>query len=432
MPALLERTNVLLAGSGGREHAMAAELARSPFVGEVFIAPGNAGTATVGTNLDVSATDIPRLVGAAKDNNIGLFLAGSENTFVLGVVDAMREAGVDAHGTDQEQTRLETDKIFSHNMMVECGIPCPDGVAAENYDEALAFLANPPWEKFVIKAAGPAGGKGVELPENIEEARRIVHEFMVQKKHKEAGERILFQKREYGPETSLIAFVSGDTIVGLPLTTDYKLKLTGNKGPNTGGMGCIIDLNAEPPKEWLDNYIRPVAERYARDGKPLNSLVYAQLIHTKDGIKVLEYNMRGGDPETQTQLRLLKPNSDFYLAMRQSLDGILDPKAVEFDYKKAASCLVLAAEGYPENPRTGDPIHGFDATFEDGVVLFNAGTKKKDDGTVVTNGGRVMNLTSVGSTLYDAVQKMYKAADSKLVYFSGMWHRDDIGAKYGN
>ena len=430
MSAVAERANVMVAGSGGREHAMVAALRRSPYVNEIFVAPGNAGTDTIATNIPISATDIDRQVSFAKDNNVGLYTAGSENTFVLGAVNAMREAGVDAYGVDQEQAQLETDKILSHKMMVECGIPCPDGVAAENYEDAQAFLANPPWE-FVIKAAGPCGGKGVELPENIDEAKRIVDEFMLGKKHGEAGERILFQKREYGPETSLIAFVNGETVVGLPKTSDYKLKLTGNKGPNTGGMGCIIEPNSEPPKEWLDAFIQPIATRYAQDGNPLNSFVYAQLIHTQDGIKVLEYNMRGGDPETQTQFRLLKPGADFYLAMRQSLNGIMDPKVVEFDYEKAASTLVLAAEGYPEKPRTGDPIQGLTSLFEDGVVLFNAGTSSKD-GVPVTSGGRVLNMTATGDTLYDAVVKMYRAADSKKVYFNGMWYRDDIGVKYGN
>lgn len=431
MPALAERVNVLLAGSGGREHATAVELARSPYVGKLFIAPGNAGTAEIGTNLPVAANDIDGLVRAARDNNVGLFTAGSENTFVLGAVDAMREAGIEAYGVDQDQARLETDKIFSHKMMIECGIPCPRGVAAENYDEALAFLDNPPWEKFVVKAAGPAGGKGVELPEDIEEARRIVREFMLDLKHGEAGKRILFQERLYGHETSLIATVSGKKIVGEPMTTDYKLKLTGNKGPNTGGMGCIIDINSQPPRDWLDRFIRPIAEYYVGNDNPLNTKIYAQLIHTADGIKVLEYNMRDGNPEAQAKLRLKSPKSDLFRVMKNSLNGNLLSTDLEFDYDKAASCLVVASEGYPEKPVTGDRIVGLGSRLEEGVVLYHAGTKIEGE-HVLTNGGRVLNITATGRSLPEAVSKMYKEADKRELTFRGAWYRDDIGEIYGS
>ncbi len=428
---MAERANVLLAGSGAREHAMAVELAKSPLVGEIFIAPGNAGTAQVGTNVPVDATDIPRLVSSAKDHNVSLATAGSENTLVLGFVDSMKEAGIDAYGTDQKQTRLETDKIYSQKLMEACGIPCPAGVGAENYEEALAFLENPPWD-FVIKAAGPCGGKGVELPKNIEEARRIVYQFMVEGKHEDAGKRILFQKREHGPETSLIAFVSGETIVGMPLTTDYKLKNTGNSGPNTGGMGCIIDLGARAPKDWIDRYMRPAVEHLARIGEPLNTKLYAQLIHTSEGIKVLEFNARGGDPETQTQYRLLRPEVDYYKVLRKSLDGKLNPDDIVFDYQKAASCLVLAAEGYPEDPVKGDRIRGLESRLEEGVVLFHAGTKFDKNGNVITGGGRVLNITATGNSLPEAVAKMYREVDKREIEFRGMWNREDIGVIYGN
>ena len=429
---MAERANVLLAGMGGREHAMAIALADSPHVNEVFIAPGNAGTAQVGTNLPIDATDLDGLRRAARENNITLATAGSENTFVLGFVDAMREDGVAAYGTDFEQTRLETDKIYSQKIMEAAGVPCPRGVAAENYDEALAFLANPPWEEFVIKASGPAGGKGVVLPEDIDEARRVVQQFMLEGLHNGAGKRILFQERLHGYETSLIADVSGKKIVGEPLTSDYKLKLSGNLGPNTGGMGCVIDLNARPPRDWLERFIKPVADMFDDNGNPINAKIYAQLIHTKDGIFVLEYNMRGGDPETQAQLALKKPGSDLYTVMRNSLAGNLWQSDLEFDYGKAAACLVLAAEGYPENPRKGDFIGGLNSHLEEGVTLLNAGTKFDEMGRPVTNGGRVLNLVATGNNLDDAVKKMYRAAESGKVRFNGMWFRDDIGTKYGN
>lgn len=430
---MAERVNVLLAGNGGREHATAVALRESPLVGEIFIAPGNAGTLRVGTNIDVSATDIAGLVTAAKDHKVGLATAGSENTFDLGFVDAMREAGIDAYGTDRDQTRIETDKIFSHNLMIELGIPGPGGFAAESYDQAREFLRNPQWEQFVIKAAGPAGGKGVELPENLQDARRIVDEFMLgHGKHGEAGKRILFQERLYGYETSLIATVSGRKIIGEPLTTDYKLKLSGNKGPNTGGMGCVIDINSKPPQEWLNRFIRPVAHHYAEKDQPLNTKIYAQLIHTDKGIYVLEYNMRDGDPEAQAKLRLKKPGSDLYQVMRNSLENNLWTTDLEFDYGKAAACLVLASEGYPESPVVGRPIQGLPGEFEEGVVLFHAGTKiNTENGRTETSGGRALNITATGRTLPDAVQKMYRAADSQEVYFDGMWYRDDIGVKYG-
>lgn len=429
-----ENLNVLLVGSGGREFSTAKAISESPLVNRLFIAPGNAGTAQFGANLDIAATDLDGLRRVAKDNGVHLATAGSENTFVLGFVDAMREDGILAYGVDQEQAKLETDKIFSQKVMEECGIPCPGGYAAENYDQAMEFLANPKWERFVIKASGPAGGKGVELPDDIEEARRIVREFMIDGKHGEAGKRILFQERLEGLETSLIVRVSGEQIIGEPLTNDYKLKLTGNLGPNTGGMGSIIDLGAKPSQEDLDRFVRPIAERYARDGKPLNTTMYVQLIHTKEGTKVLEFNMRDGDPEGQTKLAIKKPESDLVAVMLNSLNGDLSESDLQFDYDKAVANVVVAARGYPENTtKESYEVTGLETKLENGVSIVHAGTKLVDGKVFTKEGaGRVLNVIGVDRNLDDAVAKVYRTIGKGGVNFNGAWARQDIGKKYGS
>jgi phosphoribosylamine--glycine ligase/phosphoribosylformylglycinamidine cyclo-ligase len=416
---------VLVVGSGGREHTLAWKLSRSPRVRQLFVAPGNGGSAAIAQNVPIAATDISALVSFALQEHIALTVVGPEAPLVAGVVDAFAEAGLRAFGPTAAAARLEGSKAFAKRFMVEEGIPTGVGAIFQDYETARAYL----WQQeipVVIKASGLAAGKGVAVCPTLEEAEAALHRTMVERAFGEAGDHVLIEDCLEGEEASMLAFSDGQTVVPMLPARDYKRIGDGDQGPNTGGMGCYAPSPYLPPamvEEVMARVLQPAVDGMRRRGTPYVGVLYAGLMLTDQGPRVLEFNCRFGDPETQALLPLLESDLvDIFLAC---IEGRLDEVEVHWR-PEYTTCVILASGGYPGSYVKGKQITGVQEVNRlPNVTIFHAGTKQEDD-RLVTAGGRVLAVTASGTTLSEAREQAYAAVER--IHFDGVHYRRDIGA----
>lgn len=416
---------VLVIGSGGREHALAWKLSQSPRVTKIYAAPGNAGTAEVGENVALSVDDLAGLRDFAKKETIDLTVVGPDDALAGGIVDLFEEAGLRIFGPTAKAAQLESSKIFAKEFMRRNGIPTAEAREFSDSEEAKAWCRTAKLP-LVIKADGLALGKGVVIAETLEEALEAIHRSMELAVFGDAGRNVIIEECLQGPECSIHALIDDDSYCLFPDAKDHKRAYDGNKGPNTGGMGTVspsqtldADLLNRVKTEVLDRFVAGIK----KDGLTFRGMLFPGLMITEDGPKVLEFNCRFGDPETQVLTRRL--DSDLLDLLEACLDGTLAQQKPVWS-EKAAVCVVLASGGYPGNYEKGKEIKGLPeaARLED-VVVFHAGTKKDGD-RVLTSGGRVLGVTALGEDLVKARQKAYAAADRIL--FDQMQRREDIGA----
>ncbi len=415
--------NVLVIGSGGREHAMAWRLAQSPRIARVFVAPGNAGTAREDRVTNVAIAAIPDLVAFARAEGIGLTVVGPEAPLAAGLVDAFREAGLAVFGPTRAAAQLESSKDFAKRFMVRHNIPTAgyatfaDAAAAHAYIDARGA-------PIVVKADGLAAGKGVVVATSVAEAHAAVAAMLEDNRMGDAGARVVIEDCLVGEEASFIVMVDGQHVLPLASSQDHKRLGDGDTGPNTGGMGAYSPapvLTPEVHAKVMREVIRPVVDGMAADGVPFGGFLYAGLMISPDGdVKVLEFNCRMGDPETQPILMRLR--TDFLVLLEHGVAGTLDRVDADWD-RRVALGVVLAAAGYPDAPRKGDAIDGLPAALPDGHV-FHAGTALDGD-TVRTAGGRVLCVTALGDNAKLAQRRAYEIAAG--IRFDGMQLRRDIG-----
>ena len=415
---------VLIVGSGGREHTIAACVAKSPKVEKIYCAPGNAGIGQIAECLPIGAMEFDKLVAFAKEKAVDLTSVGMEDPLVGGLVDEMEAAGLRVFGPRKNAAILEGSKAFSKDLMKKYNIPT---AAYENFDDPQAALAYLEQAKMpvVLKADGLALGKGVLICETLEEAREGVRTIMEDKKFGASGNRMVVEEFMTGREVSVLSFVDGKTIRTLPSAQDHKRAMDGDQGLNTGGMGSFSPTPFYTPEvdAFCKKYIfQATVDAMAAEGRPFTGIIFFGLMLTQDGPRVLEYNARFGDPEVQVVLPRMK--NDVIDVIEACIDGRLDQVDLEFE-DNAAVCVILASEGYPVSYEKGFVISGLENFDEkDGYYCFHAGTKKTEDG-IVTNGGRVLGVTAKGATLKEARANAYEA--TKWVTFDHKYMRNDIG-----
>ena len=414
---------LLVIGSGGREHALAWKLARSPRISRVFVAPGNAGTAREEGLANVALTAIPELIEFARKEAIAFTVVGPEAPLAAGMVDAFRAAGLRIFGPVQAAARLESSKEFAKRFMQRYGIPTAAFAAFSEPAPAHDYLERQ-GAPIVIKADGLAAGKGVVVATKVDEAHAAVDMMLTEGKMGEAGNRVVIEECLEGEEASFMVLADGRQALPLATSQDHKRLLDGDRGPNTGGMGAYSPAPVVTPAihaRVMREVIQPVIAGMEKDGTPYSGFLYAGLMIAPDGrLKVLEFNCRMGDPETQPILLRLK--SDLVTLLEHALAGTLDRAETEWD-RRVALTVVLAAHGYPEAPRKGDVVHGLPATDEDSHV-FHAGTAL-DGKETVTSGGRVLTVTALGDNVGAAQRRAYEVAGK--IRFDGMQFRRDIG-----
>jgi phosphoribosylamine--glycine ligase len=427
---------VLVVGSGGREHALAARLAADRGVAALVMAPGNPGMATLGRRVDVAVDDLPGIVRLARDERIDLVVVGPEGPLVAGLVDALAAAGVPTFGPSAAAARLEGSKAFAKSVMDAAGVPTAGWVATSSRDEAMAALDRfaAPGVPWVVKADGLAAGKGVVVTADRVEAEAAVDAALVARRFGDAGATLVIEEFLDGPERSLFAVCDGDDAVLLAPAQDHKRAYDGDEGPNTGGMGAFCPVAGfaleEPHVDALrDTVILPVLRELARRGAPFRGLLYAGLVDTAAGPKVLEYNVRFGDPETQVVLpRLTSSLVDLLWASATGSAATADGVAsvpVTFG-GDAAVTVVMASAGYPETSSHGDVIEGVaDADALGGVQVVHAGTAEDAEGRLITAGGRVLSVTGTGDDVEAARERAYRGV--ARIRFEGAQHRSDIG-----
>ena len=414
---------ILVIGSGGREHALAWKIAQNKEVSRVFVAPGNAGTATNPDMQNVPITDIHTLLAFAQKEHIHLTIVGPEAPLSQGLVDVFRANDLKIFGPTKAAAQLESSKDFAKAFMLRHGIPTAayatftDAKLAHDYVSAQGA-------PIVIKADGLAAGKGVVVAMDEAEAHAAIDAMLSDNKLGDAGARVVIEEFLTGEEASFMVMVDGKNILALATSQDHKRLLDGDQGPNTGGMGAYSPAPCVTPEihaRALREVIRPTVDGMAKDGIPYTGFLYAGLMISPDGnIKTLEFNCRMGDPETQPIMMRLK--TDFVTLAEHAVNGTLNQIEAEWD-RRTALGVVMASHNYPDTPRLGDKITGLPNSLEDGYV-FHAGTSLKD-GKVVTSGGRVLCVTALGETVKFAQQKAYQIADE--IKFDGAQYRTDIG-----
>lgn len=418
---------ILVIGSGGREHALVWKLGQSPSVTEILVAPGNGGTAAEGArNVPVAADDMDGLVDLARREKVDLVVPGPELPLTLGIVDRMREAGIPCFGPDAYCARLEGSKAFAKDIMRRAGVPTAACEIFTDVDKARAYV-EAKGAPLVIKADGLAAGKGVVVARTTEEALEAVEDIMRRRAFGAAGDQVVIEECLIGEEASFLCFCDGKTAIPLPSAQDHKAVFDGDKGPNTGGMGAYSPAPVLPDAEaqrMADLVARPILRELAADGHPFVGILYAGLMMTADGPRVLEYNTRFGDPECQPLLMRLE--GDLPSVMLACVEGRLDPASLSYTPRTALG-VVVAAKGYPGSYPKGMPIAGLDeADALPGVKVFHSGTSLKD-GKIVSNGGRVLCVTALGDTLAEARDAAYAAL--KKIAMPDSQYRSDIGQK---
>lgn len=413
---------ILVVGGGGREHAICWKLSKEKNIDKVYCAPGNAGIANVAECVNISDTNIEELLKFAKENKIALTIVGPEVPLVMGIVDEFEKEGLRVFGPNKKCAQLEGSKAFSKDFMIKHNIPTAKYKEYTNLEEAISEIDSFGYP-VVIKADGLAAGKGVVIPENREDAIATLKEMMSDKKFGAAGDKIVLEEFLKGIETSILAFVDNDTIVPMASAKDHKKVNNYEQGPNTGGMGTFSPseiYTEELANKVKETVLEKTLEGFKKDGLNFKGILFVGLMITEDGEKVLEYNVRFGDPETQSVLFRLE--TDLHEIMESILDNKL--KDIEINYSDdEAVCVMLTSGGYPDSYEKGKIITGLE-NLDDDIVVFHSGTKMLD-GNLVTNGGRVIGITAKSTTVKDAAEKVYE--NIKKINFEGMHYRTDIG-----
>lgn len=419
---------VLVIGSGGREHTLAWKIKQSPHLTKLYCAPGNAGTVGLAENVNIGGSDLDGLVRFAHSEGIDLTVVGPEAPLVDGIVDRFKEEGLRIVGPSAKAAQLEGSKVFTKDFMKARGIPSAEYQVYSDAEDAVSDLKAGRF-KFptVVKADGLAAGKGVFICQDLEEALDAVNAVMTARQFGSSGDRIVIEEFLVGEETSFMVFTDGTNLIPMVPSQDHKAAYDGDTGPNTGGMGAYsVDflLSQELRDQIMDQIMRPTVEGMKEMGYPFEGVLYAGLMLTKEGPKVLEFNVRFGDPETQVILPRLK--SDLLATFDAMADGDLSGHQVEW-HSDAAVCIVIASEGYPGSYPKGHEISGMAMAEEDpGTIVFHAGTDLKE-GKTVTSGGRVLGVTSLAPNLQAAIMRAYEAVNK--IHFDGMYYRKDIAAK---
>ncbi|MCF7955223.1 MAG: phosphoribosylamine--glycine ligase [Phycisphaerae bacterium] len=418
--------NVLLVGSGGREHAIAWKLAQSSKLDKLYTAPGNPGTAEYGENVDIDVNDIESLIKFAQSKDVGLAVIGPEDPLAAGIVDAFEAAGIKAFGPSGAAAQLEADKAFAKEIMRANSIPTAESRTFDNFQDAKAYIASRD-EAVVIKAAGLAKGKGVFVCDEPADGILVAEKIMCDNMFGEAGAKLIVEEKLLGEEASILAFVDGKNIYVMETSQDHKPIGEGDTGPNTGGMGAYSPASVVTDKlmdQISAEVLVPTIDGMNRQGATFRGILYAGIMLTKGGPRVLEYNVRFGDPETQPILMRLK--SDLIEVMLSTCSGNLDEVVLEWD-ERVAVCVVMSSGGYPGDYESGKKISGLEEAGKlDGVMVFHAGTAKDGD-DIVTAGGRVLGVTALGDTVAEAKELAYKAVD--MISFDGAYCRRDIADK---
>ena len=414
---------VLVIGGGGREHTLVWKLDQSKKVTKLYAAPGNPGMKDLAECVDLDIADLDGLADWAEKHAIDLTVVGPEAPLVAGIVDVFKARGLTIFGPSAKAAEIEGSKIFSKELMEKYGVPTAFFKVCDNLADARTFVEEK-GAPIVIKADGLAAGKGVVVAMTKDEALAALDEMMGAHKFGSAGNRVVIEEFMEGEEASLLAFTDGKTIVPMLAAQDHKRVNDGDQGPNTGGMGayCPAPVMTDALKEkTVKEVLRPIVDALAKEGRPYSGCLYAGLMIKGDSVKVVEFNARFGDPETQVVLPLLK--SDLAEIMVSCANGTLTPDLVEWS-DKAAVCMVMASGGYPASYKKGIPITGLKAANAmDDVVVFHAGTRE-EDGKILTNGGRVLGVTAVADDIPSAQQKAYDAVDK--IHFDGAHYRQDI------
>ena len=415
---------ILVIGSGGREHAIVWKIKQSPRVSHIYCAPGNGGIASLAECVDIKADDIVALADFAHEKTIDLTVVGPEVPLVKGIVDLFEEEGLKIFGPSEAASRLEGSKVFAKNFMKRWDIPTAKYATFTDAKAAVVYLANHSYP-LVVKASGLAAGKGVIICQDQAEAEAAIGKIMGEKIFKDAGNSLVIEEFLQGEEASILAVCDGKSFLLLDSSQDHKRILDDDKGPNTGGMGAYSPAPVVTDvlrKMIADTIILRVVEGMVDEEAPFKGILYAGIMVTKDGPKVLEFNTRFGDPEAQAILPRLK--TDLVEVMLASIEGKISSLSLEWD-ERPCVCVVMAAGGYPGDYVTGKVISGLDQIPE-GAIVFHAGTRKQGD-TIVTSGGRVLGVTALGHGIAEAIARAYEAAGK--ISFEGRQYRKDIGKK---
>ncbi len=411
---------IMVVGGGGREHAIMKKIKESKNVSEIYALPGNGGIAEDAVCVDIGAKDIDGITKFAVENNIDFAIVAPDDPLVLGAVDSLNKAGIKTFGPNAAAAIIEGSKVFSKNLMKKYNIPTAQYEVFENLEDAVKYLETAPIPT-VIKADGLALGKGVIIAQTRQEAIDAVHSMMEDKIFGASGSRVVVEEFLTGPEVSVLSFTDGKTVVPMVSSMDHKRALDNDEGLNTGGMGTVAPnpyYTKDIADECMEKIFLPTIDAMNKEGRTFTGCLYFGLMLTPKGPKVIEYNCRFGDPETQVVLPLLK--SDLLDIMLHISEGTLDKAEVEFEDKNAC-CVIMASEGYPQSYEKG-----FEITMPDDKNIYVAGASLKD-GKLLTNGGRVLGVTEIGDTLADAVAKAYETV--KTVSFGNAFYRKDIGQK---
>ena len=418
---------ILLLGSGGREHAIAKKIAASPKTEKLYVLPGNAGMADIAELVPGKATDIDFVVKFAKDNNIDLTIVGPESPLIAGVVDALEAEGLKAFGPNKAAAQMEGSKVFAKEVMDVFGVPTAGYERFTDPDKADAYIDSlDTADPIVVKADGEAAGKGVTVAKTKAEAKEAVDNIMRKKAFGASGNSLIIEEFLDGQEASFMFFADGDDFVPMVPAQDHKRAYDGDKGPNTGGMGCYSPVPVMTPelqKEIIDTIIKPTLAGLKAKNIRYRGVLYCGLALTSKGPKVVEYNARFGDPETQVVLPLLE--TDLLEIMLAACDGKLGSLNVKWSDKKAV-CVVMASGGYPGSYEKGKEITGIADAEKDGALVYHAGTSIKD-GKLVTSGGRVLGVTALADSFEEAIKKAYEGVEK--INFDGAFSRKDIGAR---
>lgn len=417
---------VFVIGSGGREHALAWKLSQSPKIDKLYCVPGNPGMAEIAECVDISADKLEELRDFALKQQVDITVVGPDDCLAAGVVDVFQKAGLKIFGPTQKAARIESSKAYAKKLMMKCGIPTAQYAEFEDHQKALDYLKDQKYP-LVIKADGLALGKGVVICQTSEEAQSALKAMMVDASFGKAGSKVIVEEFLQGQEVSIHAFCDGRSAKLFPAAQDHKAAYDGDQGPNTGGMGTYAPVpwvSAAMISDIQNKIVDPILKAMAEDGNPFTGCLYPGLIITNEGFKVLEFNARFGDPETQSYMRLLETD------LLEVIEACIDGRLSELDIKwsdDSACCIVAASGGYPGSYQKGLAIKGLDEVKQmPDVFIFQAGTKRTGD-DIVTSGGRVLGVTATAGTLGSALNKSYRALES--IFFTGIHYRKDIGRK---
>jgi phosphoribosylamine--glycine ligase len=417
---------LLVIGNGGREHALVWKLHQNKSIAKIYCAPGNGGTAELAENINIKTTDISSLLRFAKENKINLTVVGPELPLVSGIVDVFKKNNLRIFGPEKKAARLEGSKVFAKNLMKKYNIPTAKFSVFENPADAISFIKNNSWAR-IVKADGIASGKGVYVCKNEGDAIKAVQEIMDEKKFGAAGNKVLIEEKLEGEEISFLAFSDGKTILPLLPSQDHKAIYDNDLGPNTGGMGAYAPLplvDSVLQKEIMSTVMIPTIIATQKEGFSYKGVLYAGLMLTSKGIKVLEYNCRFGDPETQPLLALLE--TDLVDIMNACIDSKLEKLKISFR-DGYACCVIMSSKGYPGEYEKGKLIEGIDLTKQiNNLAVFHSGTKI-EAGKVYTNAGRILGVTGTGKNIKEAIDTAYRGVES--IFFEGCHYRKDIGRK---